>query len=168
MEFELAEFLFKRAEMPANQIDMLLEIWSASLLELGGNPLFTDHTDLYRVIDSMSVGEVKWEIFKITHKRKQDGQDGQDEVIELAQGSQDGEDDQDGPEAPWMSDVYDVWYQDPRQVVHNLLGRTDIKDEMDFIPYQEFDATNDQRHWEDFMSGDWAWDEAVCTGSISM
>ena len=94
--------------MPANQIDMLLEIWSASLLELGGNPLFTNHTDLYRVIDSMSVGEVRWEIFKITHKHKQDGEDGEDEVIELAQGSQDGEDDQDGPEAPWMSNVYDV------------------------------------------------------------
>ena len=154
--------------MPANQINTLLEIWSTSLLELGGNPLFTDHTDLHRVIDSMSVGEVKWENFKITHKHKQDRQDGEDEVIELAQGSQDGEDNQDGPEAPWMSDVYDVWYRDPCQVVHNLLGRTDIKDEMDFVPYREFDAMNDQRRWEDFMSGDWTWDEAVCTGSISM
>jgi len=82
-------------------------------------------------------------------------------VVELA--AQDGQDGQDEPEAPWMSDVYDVWYRDLRQVVHNLLGRTDIKDEMDFVPYREFDATNDQRHWEDFMSGDWAWDEAVCT-----
>ena len=154
--------------MLANQIDTLLEIWSASLLELGGNPLFTDHTDLYRVIDGMSVGEVKWENFKITFKRKQDGQDRQDEVIELAQGSQDGQDDQDEPEAPWMSDVYDVWYRDPHQVVHNLLGCTDIKDEMDFVPYREFDATNDQRCWEDFMLGDWAWDEAVCTGFVSM
>ena len=82
-------------------------------------------------------------------------------MVELA--AQDGQDGQDEPEAPWMSDVYDVWYRDLRQVVHNLLGRTDIKDEMDFVPYREFDATNDQRHWEDFMSGDWAWDEAVCT-----
>ncbi|KIM51190.1 hypothetical protein SCLCIDRAFT_33649 [Scleroderma citrinum Foug A] len=140
LEFELAKFLFKCAEMPANQIDMLLEIWSTSLLESDGNPLFTDHTDLYRVIDGMSVGEVKWENFKITFKRKQDGQDRQDKVIELAQGSQDGQDDQDEPKAPLMSDVYD--------------------DEMDFVPYWEFDATNDQRHWEDFMLGDWAWDEA--------
>jgi len=158
--------------MPANQIDTLLEIWAASLLRLGGNPLFTDHTDLYRVIDSMSVGAVKWENFKITYKRKRDGEDGpdeQDEVIELTgQGGQDGQDDQDEPEAPWMFDIYDVWYRDPRQVIHNLLGRTDIKGEMDFVPYREFDATNDQRRWEDFMSGDWAWDEAVCTGFVSM
>ena len=97
--------------MLANQIDMLLEIWAASLLELGVNPLFTNHTDLYRVIDSMSVGTVKWENFKIMYKHKRDGQDEpdeQDEVIELA--SQDGQDSQDESEAPWMFDVYDVWY----------------------------------------------------------
>ena len=94
--------------MPANQIDTLLEIWSTLLLKLGSKPLFTDHMDLYHVIDSMSVGEVKWENFKIAYKCKQNGQDGEDEVIELAQGSQDGEGDQDGPEAPWMSNVYDV------------------------------------------------------------
>ncbi|KIM50535.1 hypothetical protein SCLCIDRAFT_34192 [Scleroderma citrinum Foug A] len=141
LEFKLAKFLFKCAEMLANQIDTLLEIWAASLLELGGNPLFTNHTDLYHVIDSMS-----------------DEPDEQDEVIELA--GQDGQDGQDESEAPWMFNVYDVWYQDPRQVIHNLLGCTDIKDEMDFIPYREFNATNNERHWEDFMLGYWAWDEA--------
>ncbi|KAI6147685.1 hypothetical protein BKA82DRAFT_4329832 [Pisolithus tinctorius] len=141
IEFELAEFLFKC-----------------------GNPLFTNHTDLYCVIDSMSVGTVKWENFKITYKRKWDGQDEpdeQDEVIELGSpGGQDGQDGQDEPEAPWMFDIYDVWYRDPRQVIHNLLRHADIKDKMDFIPYWEFNATSDQRHWEDFMLGDWAWDEA--------
>ncbi|KAI6023178.1 hypothetical protein BKA83DRAFT_4125828 [Pisolithus microcarpus] len=40
-------------------------------------------------------------------------------------------------------------------------------DEMDFLPYQEFDGTNEQRHWENFMLGDWAWNEAnqiICGG----
>ncbi|KAI6045356.1 hypothetical protein EDC04DRAFT_2865429 [Pisolithus marmoratus] len=140
---------------------MLLEIWATSLIKLGSNPLFANHMDLYHVIDSMSVGAVKWENFKITYKCKcQDGQnaDEQDELIELAGlGGQDG---QDEPDAPWMFNVYDVWYRDPCQVIHNLLGCTNIKDEMDFIPYQEFDAMNKQRHWEDFMLGDWAWEEA--------
>ncbi|KAI6042368.1 hypothetical protein EDC04DRAFT_2866821 [Pisolithus marmoratus] len=141
VQFELAKFLFKHVEMPASQINTLLEIWAASLIELGSNPLFANHMDLYRVIDSMSVGTVKWENFKITYKCKcQDRQnaDEQDELIELAGlGGQD----------------------DPHQVIHNLLGCTNIKDEMDFIPYQEFNAMNKQRHWEDFMSGDWAWEE---------
>ncbi|KAI6045507.1 hypothetical protein EDC04DRAFT_2598803 [Pisolithus marmoratus] len=110
---------------------------------------------------AVSVGTVKWENFKITYKCKhQDRQnaDEQDELIKLAGlGGQDG---QDEPNAPWMFDVYDVWYRDPCQVIHNLLGCTNIKDEMDFVPYQEFNAMNKQRHWEDFMSGDWAWEEA--------
>ncbi|KAI6010848.1 hypothetical protein F5J12DRAFT_904943 [Pisolithus orientalis] len=121
--------------MLANQINTLLEIWAASLLELGSNPLFTNHMDLYYVIDSMSVGAVKWENFKITYKCKWDRQDEldeQDKVIELGgPGGQDGQDGQDEPEAPWMFDIYD------------------------------YNATSDQRHWEDFMSGDWAWDEVA-------
>ncbi|KAI6008460.1 hypothetical protein EDC04DRAFT_2871492 [Pisolithus marmoratus] len=138
-EFELAKFLFKHTEMLASQINTLLKIWATSLIELGGNPLFANHTDLYHVIDSMSVGAVKWENFKITYKCKhQDGQnaDEQDELIELA------------------------GLGGPCQVIHNLLRCTNIKDEMDFIPYQEFNAMNKQRHWEDFMLGDWAWEEA--------
>ncbi|KAI6008638.1 hypothetical protein EDC04DRAFT_2964459 [Pisolithus marmoratus] len=110
----------------------------------------------------MSVGAVKWENFKIAYKCKcQDGQnvDEQDELIELARlGGQDG---QDEPNAPWMFNVYDVWYQDLCQVIHNLLRHTNIKDEMDLVPYQEFDVMNKQRCWEDFMSGNWAWEEAV-------
>ncbi|KAI5980390.1 hypothetical protein F5J12DRAFT_901698 [Pisolithus orientalis] len=91
----------------------------------------------------MSVGTVKWENFKITYKHKwdvQDEPDEQDKVIELgSQDGQDGQGGQDEPEAPWMFDIYD--------------------DQMDFMPYWEFNATSDQRHWEDFMLGNWAWDE---------
>ncbi|KAI6006244.1 hypothetical protein F5J12DRAFT_905734 [Pisolithus orientalis] len=54
-----------------------------------------------------------------------------------------------------MFDIYDVCC-------------TDFKDQMDFVPYQEFNATSDQRCWEDFMSGNWAWDEVVCTGFVSI
>ncbi|KAI6009051.1 hypothetical protein EDC04DRAFT_2581766, partial [Pisolithus marmoratus] len=169
LEFELAKFLFKHVEMPASQIDTLLKIWATSLIELGGNPLFSNHTDLYHVIDSMSVGAVKWENFKITYKCKcKDGQnmDEQDELIKLAGlGGQDG---QDEPDAPWMFDVYDIWYQDLHQVIHNPLRCTNIKDEMDFIPYQEFNVTNEERHWEDFMSGDWAWEEVDKIISINL
>ncbi|KAI5996903.1 hypothetical protein F5J12DRAFT_907013 [Pisolithus orientalis] len=111
IEFKLAKFLFEHAEM------------------LVANPLLTNHMDLYHVIDSMSVGAVKWEHFKITYKHNQDE-----------------------PKAPWMFDIYDVWYRDPHQVIHNLLGCADIKDEMDFIPYWEFNAASDQRHWKDFIN----------------
>ena len=141
LEFELADFIFMHAEMPAKKIDTLLEIWAVSLLPLGGQPLFANHTDLYHVIVSTCIGKVKWERFMVQYANN-----GQDEES-----------------APWMSDIYDIWYQDPCEVVHNLLSHSDLTAELDLVPYHEYDATNDQRCWQDFMLGDWAWQEAVST-----
>ncbi|KIO01104.1 hypothetical protein M404DRAFT_29062 [Pisolithus tinctorius Marx 270] len=124
--------------MPAKKIDTLLEIWAASLLPLGRELLFANHMDLYHVIDSTSVGKVKWESFTVQYHSNE----------------------QDNDTDPWMLNDYDVWYQDLHIVVHNLLAHSDLMDEMDLAPYWEYDATNDQRCWQDFMSGDWAWQEA--------
>ncbi|KAI6154599.1 hypothetical protein BKA82DRAFT_4347529 [Pisolithus tinctorius] len=130
-----------QAEMPAKKIDTLLEIWAASLLALRGEPLFANQKDLYRVIDSTSVGEVKWESF----------------VVQYADNGRDG---QGSNTAPWMLDSYDVWYRDPCKVIHNVLARADLIGRIDYVPYREYDSTNNQRCWEDFMSGAWAWNEA--------
>jgi len=46
-----------------------------------------------------------------------------------------------------------------------MLASSEFADEMDYVPYQEYDASNDQRRWQDFMSGDWAWEQAVCSPS---
>jgi len=139
LEFELANFLFTHTEMPVKKIDALLEIWAASMLELGGEPLFSNHTDLYRIIDSTSVGDVKWENFTVRYNSEDQGNNA----------------------APWMSDTYDVWYRDPRQVVHNILASPQFRNEMDYTPYREYDTANDERRWQNFMSGDWAWEDAV-------
>ncbi|KAG1867407.1 hypothetical protein F4604DRAFT_1682616 [Suillus subluteus] len=45
---------------------------------------------------------------------------------------------------PWMDQPYDVWYHDPHEVVRSMLYLTD----------------SDERQWQDFMSGDWAWNQA--------
>jgi len=95
IEFEFANFIFTHAEMPAKKIDALLEIWAASLIELGGEPPFANHTDLYNVIDSTSVGDVKWDNFTVHYKKGQQND---------AAGSADND------AAPWMYDTYDVWY----------------------------------------------------------
>ncbi|KAI6146976.1 hypothetical protein EDD17DRAFT_1767457 [Pisolithus thermaeus] len=129
LEFELADFLFTHAEMSAKKIDMLLEIWAALLLESGGQPLFMNHADLYGVIDSTRVGNVRWENFTIQYAGEERNND----------------------PAPWMSDVYDVWFRDPREVIHNILANSRFTDELDYVPYREYDASNDQRRWQDFM-----------------
>ncbi|KIO02038.1 hypothetical protein M404DRAFT_28286 [Pisolithus tinctorius Marx 270] len=127
--------------MPTKKIDTLLEIWAVSLLALCGEPLFTNQKDLYHIINSTSVGEVKWENFVVWYANN--GRDGQDSNT-----------------APWMLDSYNVWYRDPHKVIHNVLARADLIGRIDYIPYWEYDPTNNQRRWEDFMSGAWAWNEA--------
>ncbi|KAI6011238.1 hypothetical protein PISMIDRAFT_112285, partial [Pisolithus microcarpus 441] len=136
LEFELADFLFTQAEMPARKIDML-DIWAASLIGLGGQLLFTNHTDLYHIIDSTHIGDIKWDSFTIWYT---------------------GEEQYSAP-TPWMSDSYEVWYCDPCEVIHNILASPDFTDKLDYVPYQEYDMSNDERHWQDFMLGDWAWEQ---------
>ena len=64
-----------------------------------------------------------------------------------------------------MSDNYEVWYRDPQEVVHNILMSSEFADEMDYVLYREYNTLNDQRCWQDFMSGDWAWEQVVCSPS---
>ncbi|KAF8834531.1 hypothetical protein BDN67DRAFT_992647 [Paxillus ammoniavirescens] len=75
LEFKLADFLYTRNQMPAAQINSLLDIWAASLLEASGEPLFIDHKDLYKTMNSTTLGEVKWESFSIQYTNFASGMD---------------------------------------------------------------------------------------------
>ncbi|KAL4067268.1 hypothetical protein V8B97DRAFT_2025113 [Scleroderma yunnanense] len=94
LKFELADSLSTNAELPVKKIDMLLEIWATSWLALGGEPLFTNHTDLHSTINSTDIGN---------------------------------------------------------KVIQNILMCAEFTDEMDFVPYHEYDATTNERHWQDFI-----------------
>ncbi|KAF8122990.1 hypothetical protein EV363DRAFT_1455925 [Boletus edulis] len=123
--------------MPAAQIDSLLTIWAASLLQHGGEPLFASHQDLYKTIDSTPLGDVKWESFSVKYT---------------------GERPAAGP--PWMNDNYEVWFRDPRQLVHSILGNPEFANETDFWAYREFKTATDKRQFHDFMSANWAWEQS--------
>lgn len=139
VEFETAEFLFKDDQMSASKIDRLLNLWAATLAKHSDRPPFADHRDLYRTIDSSSLGDVKWDGFQVQYTGEKP--------------------DVDVPS--WMSSSYDVWFRDPREVIRNMLANPMFAGEMDYCPYREFSSLNDERQWKDFMSGDWAWDQAV-------
>ncbi|KAG2752779.1 hypothetical protein P692DRAFT_20871094 [Suillus brevipes Sb2] len=73
-EFETAEFFYIKNQMPAGQIDHLLDLWATTLLKSGGSPPFADHKDLYVIIDSIALGNMKWEGFLCTYTgEKPDG-----------------------------------------------------------------------------------------------
>jgi hypothetical protein len=101
--------------------------------------LFTDHRDVYRTIDNTPLGDVKWQSFSVKYT---------------------GDIPDEGP-LPWMTESYDVWFRDPHQVVQNMLANPDYASEVDMRPYSEFATETDERQWQDFMSGDWAWNQAV-------
>ncbi|KIM67665.1 hypothetical protein SCLCIDRAFT_20711 [Scleroderma citrinum Foug A] len=41
-----------------------------------------------------------------------------------------------------------------------MLANPDFADDMDYQPFREYDTKTSTRHWQDFMSGDWAWRQA--------
>jgi hypothetical protein len=67
VEFETAEFLFSHNQMSASDIDILLDLWAASLLKHGDEPPFTSHEDLYDSIDATPLGDVPWEGFSVRY-----------------------------------------------------------------------------------------------------
>jgi hypothetical protein len=137
-EFETADFLFTKNEMSAGDIDTLLNLWAATLVAHDDTPPFTNHDELYATIDATPLGDVTWDSFTI----KYNGDFPADNI------------------PPWMTSNYDVWFRDPRAIVQNLLSNPDFDNEFDYSPLQEFDAENNHRY-QDFMSGNWAWKQAV-------
>jgi hypothetical protein len=137
-EFELANFLFRCDQMSAQGIDDLMEIWAATL-QPGENPPFADHHDLYEKIDSTTLGDAPWKSFSASYTGTFP----------------------DGEIPPWMHASYDVWYRDPRTVIRNQLSNPDFAGEIDYAPLQEFGA-NGKRRFQNFMSGNWATNQAVC------
>ncbi|KAG2338926.1 hypothetical protein BDR05DRAFT_951503 [Suillus weaverae] len=136
-EFETAEFFFIENQTPATQINRLLDLWASTLTKHNDRPPFADYRDLYKTIDNIPVGDVKWQSFSAQYTGAR-------------------------PDVapPWMDQTFDVWYRDPHQVVRNMLGNPDYVQEFDYRPYREFSTDGDVRQWKDFMSGDWAWNQA--------
>ncbi|KIJ62072.1 hypothetical protein HYDPIDRAFT_95108 [Hydnomerulius pinastri MD-312] len=138
IQFETADFLFTRNQMAAPQIDALLDLWAATLLKHGDKPPFAHHRHLHQTIDNTPLGEIKWQKFSVHYTG---------EVPAM------------NP-PPWMQESYEVWFRNPRAVTERILGNPSFASEMDYRPFREYSTEGDTRQFQDFMSGDWAWDQA--------
>jgi len=137
VQFELTEFLFKKTEMAETRVDELMQLWAASQVQDNRSPPFLNHDVLQEQIDNISLSHVNWNSFSITYTGP----------LPL----------QNTPK--WMTTEYEVWYRNPREVIHNILSNPDFESEFDYKPFQEF--KDGKREWSDFMSGNWAWKQAV-------
>ena len=126
--------------MSAGHIDDLLQIWATSLLKHGEDPPFKDHRDMYKKIDDIKKGDVPWKEFSIIYTGEK--KPVKDKI------------------PTWMDDRYTIYYRDPHQVVKDMLKNPDFKDEIDFGPVKESNTDGD-RLYGNFMSGNWAWRQAV-------
>ena len=134
--FELADLLFRREQMSAGNINDLLQIWASTLPDQ--DPPFNGKQDMYDTIDRITEGDAPWQTFNVSFNG---------EIPE-------------GDTTPWKHAKYNVWFRDPRIVLHNQLRNTDFANELDLAPKEVRDE-NSKRQYEDFMSADWAWRQAV-------
>jgi hypothetical protein len=124
--------------MSAGDADFLFHLWAASLAAHNETPPFADHTEMYETIDSTPIGDVPWESFTLEYDGVRPNHD-----IPL-----------------WMTMEYDVWFRNPLDLVHNIISNPDFKDEFDYAPLQEY-TTDGVHRFQDVMSGDWCWKQAV-------
>lgn len=128
--------------MSAGNIDFLCLLWAASMAKHKDSPPFGGHRPLYEAVDAIPLGDVTWESVTLNYKDKDTLPD-------------------DAPS--WQKADYDVWYRDPRLIIQNMLANPDFKDEFDYMPVRDFlpDKDGGGLHHKNFMSGNWAWKQAV-------
>ncbi|KAH7903059.1 hypothetical protein BJ138DRAFT_966385, partial [Hygrophoropsis aurantiaca] len=126
-EFETAELLYKRIQMSEGNMNLLFDLWAATLIKHGDKPPFTNHADLLAVIDSTPLGDVQWQGFSVEYQGERP----------------------EGVVPSWMDGSYDVWFRDPHEVVRRMLSNPEYAAEVDYTPYREYRTSNDERQWKD-------------------
>lgn len=123
--------------MSAGNIDHLCQLWAATLAKYGDSPPYANHKELYQTIDATPIGGIPWQSVTLQY---------------------------DGPRPDntpsWMEDEHTIWFRDPRLLFKNMLENPDFAKHFDYSPQRQYDAKG-SRCYQNFMSGDWAWKQAV-------
>ncbi|KAJ6590372.1 hypothetical protein B0H10DRAFT_1830806 [Mycena sp. CBHHK59/15] len=132
VQFNVADFLFRKVQMSSKNIDYLLELWALSLMKHEDLGPFQSYEDLYKTIDATKLGDAPWQCF-------------QTEPLAV------------GDDAPaWARQSYEIWYRDPDKIIANMLDNPDFDGVFDTAPYVHLDSEG-KRSWHDFMSANFAW-----------
>ncbi|KAF8268671.1 hypothetical protein EI94DRAFT_1771510 [Lactarius quietus] len=115
LQFEVADFLYHCNQMSGGNINFVLNLWAVSLAIHDDDPPFSNAQHMYDTINSTPLGEVPWESFTLQY---------------------------DGPQPTenipsWMDSEYDIWFQNPLSLVHNILSNPEFKSGFDYSPFQE-------------------------------
>lgn len=135
VQFETADFLFRKAEMSQANVDILMELWASTTAD--GHALFWDHREMLETIDAVDGGDIPWESFTASYSGAKPPTNTPD----------------------WMLKEYKVFFRNPRAVIQNVISNPDFNGQFDYAPYTEFE--DGTQRWTDVMSGKWAWKQAV-------
>ena len=125
--------------MSGGNIDMLMQIW-ATLHPNDGSP-FHSHKALYKIIDSIEDGDAPWQKSILYHPDLDDTTSADDLPS-------------------WKKGKYEVWFRDPKKILKAQLSNPNFKNGIDYAPKVMYNDKG-ERVWENFMSGNWAWDQCV-------
>ena len=143
VQFEVTDFLFCRNQMSARDINFITGLWAASLAAHNDYPPFKNAKDMYDTMDATPLGNVPWQSFTMNYNGTPPETFGPD-----------------GESPPQTTVDYDIWFRSPHLLIHKMIANPKYKGQFDYTPYQEY-SMDDQHCFENFMSGDWAWKEAV-------
>lgn len=126
--------------MSKGRADDLLKIWTAHQIEMGHftEAPYRDYNDLTDTIDAIELGDAPWEAFTVRY---------------------------DGPlndtSPAWKREAYTIYSRNTLMVMRSILANSDYDGSFEYSPYREYIGP-EARRWSNLMSGDWAWDKAVC------
>jgi hypothetical protein len=131
VQFETADFLFRKVEMSQRDVDTLMQLWASTTADRDAP--FANHQEMLTAIDSIQQGDTPWNSFSAKYSGVRP------------------------PTMPpdWMVKEYTVYYRDPLTLIRNMIKNPAFNNQFDYAPYKEFEGESRRR--SDVMSGDWAW-----------
>ena len=139
VQFELADLVYRRAELSAPIADTLLMLWADSMAGQDASAPFKNHEELHSTIDKSALGDSPWQCF----------------VTNLPENV-------DKSTPSWMLKTYEVWYRNLDAVISAMLGNPDFDGQFDLCPYIDLNPDGTRR-WNNIMSGNLAWMNSVCS-----
>jgi hypothetical protein len=136
VQFKIADFLYRRVEMSAGNIDELFDIWAEST-DNGEDPPFNSHEHVYETIDATRHGDAPWQCFAVSYNGEASH-----------------------PCPSWQKGEWEVFYRNPDVVLTQMLENPDFDRQFDYAAYIGLDKAG-KRCWSDFMSGNFAYRRSV-------
>jgi len=140
--FEWAHERFVELKASKHQIGRGIDLWRAALLEHGVHadlPWKSDR-EFYATIDSIQEGHAPW----ITHILRYTGPKPAE-----------------GPVPAWMEEEYELNTRDVLYLLEIQISNSEFDGKFDYVPFNEVDEDGN-RVYSNLMSGQWAFQEAVC------